>query len=150
MFFPVVFSFYFFDPNGEGLSRCQPQRWMKDKKFGTMPSCLPIFLGHSVVLLPPLELRACDFQGQSGSHWLNMGKQGLNLANLGDGPNTVSESTVSNTEISEFLCSHRVLGRELSEFLSAYYLCAKASSPSSLAEFSVRSVFRNSTLETVF
>ena len=35
---------------------------------------------------------------------------------LGSGPNTVSGSTVSNTE--------------LSEFLSAYYLCAKANSPS--------------------
>ena len=27
-------------------------------------------------------------------------------------------------------CSHRVLGRELSEFLSAYYVCDKANSPS--------------------
>ena len=50
---------------------------------------------------------------------------------LGDGPNTVSESTVSNTELSEFFfCPHRVPGRELSEFLSAYYLCEKANSPS--------------------
>ena len=37
---------------------------------------------------------------------------------LGNGPNTVSGSTVSNTKLSE--C----------EFLSAYYLCAKANSPS--------------------
>ena len=44
---------------------------------------------------------------------------------------TVSESTVSNTELSEFFCCpHRVPGRELSEFLSAYYLCDKANSPS--------------------
>ena len=42
---------------------------------------------------------------------------------------TVSESTVSNTELSEFFCPHRAPGRELSEFLSAYYLCAKANSP---------------------
>ena len=45
---------------------------------------------------------------------------------------------------------------ELSEFLSASYLCAKASSPSfsqnspSLLQNSVSSLFRNSTLETVF
>ena len=48
---------------------------------------------------------------------------------LGDGPNTVSGSTVSNTELSEFLGPHRVPGGELSELLSAYYLCAKANSP---------------------
>ena len=49
---------------------------------------------------------------------------------FGDGPNTVSESTVSNTKLSEFLCPHRVPEGELSEFLSAYYyLCAKANSP---------------------
>ena len=47
-------------------------------------------------------------------------------------------------------------GGELSEFLSAYYLCAKAKSPSfsqnspSLPQNSVSSLFRNSTLETVF
>ena len=32
-----------------------------------------------------------------------------------------SARTVSITELSEFLHPHRVLGRELSEFLSAYY-----------------------------
>ena len=41
---------------------------------------------------------------------------------FGDGPTPFSESTVSNTELSEFFCPHRVPGRELSEFLSAYYL----------------------------
>ena len=51
------------------------------------------------------------------------------LAQLGDGPNTVSESTVSNTKLSEFFGPHRVLGRELSEFLSADSLCARANSP---------------------
>ena len=49
---------------------------------------------------------------------------------LGNGPNTVSGSTVSNTELSEFFDPHRVPGRELSEFLSAFYFCAKANSPS--------------------
>ena len=43
----------------------------------------------------------------------------LVFLNFGDGPNTVSESTVSNTELSEFFCSHRLPGKELSEFLSA-------------------------------
>ena len=41
---------------------------------------------------------------------------------VGNGPNTVSGSAVSNTELREFFC--------LSEFLSAYYLCAKVNSPS--------------------
>ena len=49
---------------------------------------------------------------------------------FGDRPNTVSESTVLNTELSEFFCPHRVPGGELREFLSAYYWCAKANSPS--------------------
>ena len=34
---------------------------------------------------------------------------------IGDGPNTVSESTVSNTELSEFLTLTEFRGRELSE-----------------------------------
>ena len=38
------------------------------------------------------------------------------LTRIGNGPNTVSQSTVSNTELSEFFVGpHRVLGRELSE-----------------------------------
>ena len=49
---------------------------------------------------------------------------------LRDGPNTVSGSTVSNTELSEFLGARWVPGSELSEFLSAFYFCAKANSPS--------------------
>ena len=53
----------------------------------------------------------------------------LICALVGDGPSTVSESTVSNTELGEFF-GPRVPGRELSEFLSAYYLCTKANSPS--------------------
>ena len=75
---------------------------------------------------------------------------------IGHGPNTVLESTVSNTEISEFCGPHQVPRRELSEFLSAYHLCANANSPSfsqnspSSPQNSVSSLFRNSTLETVF
>ena len=64
----------------------------------------------------------------------------------------------SNTELSEFFFGpHRLPGRELSELLSAYYLCAKTNSPSffsqsspSLVQNSVSSLFRNSTVETVF
>ena len=52
------------------------------------------------------------------------------LQELGNGPNTVSESTVSNTELSEFFGPHRAPRRKLSEFRSAYYPCAKANSPS--------------------
>ena len=58
--------------------------------------------------------------------------------------------------VTEFFAPHRAPVRELSEFLSAYYLCAKANSPSfsqnspSLPQNSVGSLFRNSTLETVF
>ena len=75
---------------------------------------------------------------------------------VGDGPNTASETTVSNTELSEFLCLHRVTGRELSQFLSADYLCVKANLPSfsqnspSSPQNSVSPLFRNSTLEIVF
>ena len=68
------------------------------------------------------------------------------LGTIRDRPNTVSESTVSNTELSEFFCPHRVLERELSEFLSAYYLCAKVNSPS-FSQNSPSSLFRNSTLQ---
>ena len=68
---------------------------------------------------------------------------------IGNGPNTVSESTVSNTELSEFFGAHWVPGSELSEFLSVYYLCVNANSPSlsqnspSLPQNSVSSLLRN-------
>ena len=58
----------------------------------------------------------------------------LNSAVFRNGPNTVSESTVSNSELSEFFGPHRVPGSELSEFLSAYYLCVSPNSPSFFAE----------------
>ena len=51
---------------------------------------------------------------------------------LGDGPNRVSGSTVSNTELSELFGAHCVPGSELGEFLLAYYSCVNANSPSSL------------------
>ena len=49
-----------------------------------------------------------------------------------DGPNMVAESTASNTELSELVGAHRVLGGELSEFLSAFSVSAKANSLSFL------------------
>ena len=58
-----------------------------------------------------------------------------------------------------FFAPHRVPGRELSEFLSAYYLCARANSPiffAKLTEFAVtlseaqRVLFSETVLETVF
>ena len=54
---------------------------------------------------------------------------------VGNGPNTVLESTVSDTELSELFGPHRVPERELSEFLSAYYLSVRANSPSFFADF---------------
>ena len=57
----------------------------------------------------------------------------VRLGEFGNRPNTVSESTVSSTELSELLAvteSEIQRERELSEFLSAYKLCAKANSPS--------------------
>ena len=58
----------------------------------------------------------------------------LSWPKIGNGPNAVLESTVSNTKLSKFFGPHRVPGRELTEFLSAYYLFAKENSPSFLAE----------------
>ena len=52
----------------------------------------------------------------------------------GDGPNAVSESTVSNNEPSESFGSHRAPRRELSEFLSAYRMVCQ----SELTEFSAK------------
>ena len=75
---------------------------------------------------------------------------------IGNVPKTVSESTVSKTELSEFFDPHRVPRRELCEFLSACYLCTKVDSPSfaqnspSLLQNSVSSLLRNITLEAVF
>ena len=67
---------------------------------------------------------------QNGESGTNRNKQGR----LGNEPNTVSESTVSNTELSEFFGPDRVPGRELSEFRADYDLCVcvcvTANSPS--------------------
>ena len=62
---------------------------------------------------PPMRclMRGCEFVHVCfGLCWCESGRE-----------NTVSESTVSNTELSEFFCAPRVPGRELSEFLSAYF-----------------------------
>ena len=52
----------------------------------------------------------------------------------------VLESTVSNTELSEFFGPHRAPGRELRKFLSAYYLWVKANTEffAELAEFAAK------------
>ena len=53
----------------------------------------------------------------------------------------ISESTVSNTELSEFSGPHRVPGRELSELFSAYCLGAKCELTeffAELTEFAVK------------
>ena len=42
---------------------------------------------------------------------------------VGNGPNTVSESTVSRTELSEFFGPRRVPGRELSELFCQPFVC---------------------------
>ena len=62
----------------------------------------------------------------------------------GNGPKTVWESPVSNTELSELLALDEFRKKDLDEFLSAYYLCAKANSEffteltdSELSEFSL-------------
>ena len=62
----------------------------------------------------------------------------------------VSESTVSNTQLSEFFNPDSVLGRELSEFLSAHNLCAKVNLPRS-SQNSASLAFRSVSLsfETV-
>ena len=39
---------------------------------------------------------------KKGVWWVALSKFSISLENFGDGPNTVSESTVSNTELSEF------------------------------------------------
>ena len=104
-------------------------------------------------------MKTCDRMDALGSrHLLSCIWDGCCRTNLAalttdfrNRPNTISESTVSNTELSEFFGPHR----ELSEFLSAH-LCVNANSPSfsqnspSLAQSSVSSLFRNSALETVF
>ena len=78
------------------------------------------------------NLQVCD---QNMNQWIQTSMnikwfQQILRFKFGKGSNMVLESTVSNTELSEFFGPHRILGKELSEFLSAYYWCAKANSPS--------------------
>ena len=77
---------------------------------------------------------------------------------FGDGPIAVSASTASHTELSEFFCPHWVpeRERELIAFpLSLLFVCQRELTEFFVAEFtelqnSLSSLFRNSTLETVF
>ena len=50
-------------------------------------------------------------------------ERAIQLHKFGDGPNTVSESTVSNTELSEFFGPHRVPGGENSVSSSQPIIC---------------------------
>ena len=108
----------------------------------------PVLLGTGFVLL---RTQNCLTKGHFAVKSTRRG-----LVVIVNGPNTVSESKVSNTELSEFFSPSPSSGGELSEFLSAYYLCAKANSLSfsqnspSLPQNSVSSLLRNSALETVF
>ena len=79
-------------------------------------------LVHTEILLKFIWTNGSQMSASSGLHpyqSIECSSPGL----IGNVPNTVSESTVS-------FGPHRVPGGELSEFLSAYYLCAKANSPS--------------------
>ena len=49
---------------------------------------------------------------------------------FGNGPNTVSESTVSNTELSEFLALTEFRGENSVSSSQTIIFCAKANSPS--------------------
>ena len=82
--------------------------------------------GHSEQQRTSAKTSAQNSQGSAQQNWRKFSEK---LHESETGPNTISESTVSNFELSEFFGPHRALGRELSEFLSAYYLCAKANSP---------------------
>ena len=76
--------------------------------------------------------------------------------NFRNGPNTVSESTVSNTELSEFFGPHRVRGANSVSWAQPIICVPKrthrvffSQNSPSLPQNSVSSLFRNSTLETV-
>ena len=93
--------------------------------------------------------------------WLDLPKKTLKTlrSKAGNGPNTVSERTVSNTELIEFFGPHRVVGRELSEF-SQPIICVPKRTHRVFCRTHricrktqwgwVSSFLRNSTLETVF
>ena len=76
-----------------------------------------------------------DIHVQRGERYvLQIPDLSLLMTSVWNRPNTVSEKTVSNTELSEFFGPHRVPGRELSEFLSSYCFCAKANLQNIFAE----------------
>ena len=58
----------------------------------------------------------------------SMSPRGSCPEKIGDGLNAVSESTASDTELTEFLGPHRAPRDKLGEALSGYYLFAKANS----------------------
>ena len=63
-----------------------------------------------------------------------LAKPETRTTDFGEKTTAISEGTVSNAELSQFFTAHQVPGRELSEFLSAYDLCAKANLPTFFAE----------------
>ena len=87
---------------------------------------------------------AADFRGVNSAKTLLCDTLVLSHHCLETGRIRFPESTVSNTKLSELFGPHRVPGRELSESRSSLQ------NPPSLLQKSVSSLFRNSTLETVF
>ena len=136
---------------GHGASHLWQGWWAQELETGMLSVPKRSVLGTLAVAFGLLRSRSKTWRSKTRV-------LGRRIPHVGNGPNMVSESTASNTELSEFFCPHRVPGRELSEFLSTYYLCAKANSaifsqnsPSlSQNSGSVSSLLRNSTLETVF
>ena len=135
---------------------------------GTLPSTLPDTFGGLGVLSPVAG--RWDSNPSFGTKHATSADSALlrglsvlecSVLKIGNRPNIRFRRVRFQTPSSvRFLAlDHRVPGRELSEFLSAYSLCAKASSPSfrrihwvypKTQWGSVSSLLRNSTLETVF
>ena len=102
----------------------RPMKWRTLRSFRNSPI-------WNVVFLATCSWIVCiGGRHRLKSVWTWFVRQTKAVPIVGDGPNTVSESTVSNTRLSELFGPRRP-GRELSEFLSAYDLCAKATSLSS-------------------
>ena len=77
--------------------------------------------------------RRCDSCAQGA---LGKGRHRRELVRCGIASECYGKTLPLSPELSELFCPHRALGRELSEFLSAYYLCAKANSPSFFSDSS--------------